>query len=370
MKKRSLYALLFLPFILCSRQIDYYKNDFRERNDTFHLKASFYPKSNQLKLDTFEEKWNVIPRFKRNNIAFGTLYGDIHYNFGSVKAGVFYENGMFVSFNKGFGKTWYATDKDFNTLLHFQNINTQLEPTPISGEGIYYKIGGVFLQKSFKLAQYHFFALKLKLFGSDEVQDITLGGLNTKERFIGAFDYYYKRHNYISKRQATAKAIDGYGYSIDVEYIYNNDFLYLYGGIMNLGGRIYYDSVTRMHYEFDSQTVYKGEDGYNHRKPFGSGYYKDDEFYVDMPTYYKGVIDIAPNRFFSFGDNIEGYKKTVFNELYISLQPFSRVRLKSGYIFEAKTAVFGIYFRNISMEISNNFSFSQQIMQANIHVWF
>lgn len=370
MRKRSLYALLFLPFFLFAQNIPYFKHDFREKDDTYHIKASFYPKTNRLELDTFEQDWDVMPQFKQDNIAFGTLYGDIHYNLGSIKFGAFYENAMFISFDKGFGETWFKTDKDFNTLLHFEDINTKLEATPIGGKGLYYKIGGLFLQKSFEPLQDHFVALKLKVFGSDELQEIALGGFNTQERFIGAFDYYYKRENHISKKSATADELNGYGYSVDLEYIYNDEHLYLYGGLMNLLGTIHYNSATKMHYEFDSKTIYKGEDGYNHRRPFGKGYYKDTKHKIEMPMYYRGVVDVAPKSFFSFGDSIEGYKKELFNELYITMRFATAMRIKVGYIYEAKTSVFGVYFKNFSAEITNNFSFSQQIMQANIHVRF
>lgn len=368
--KRGVFALLFFSLSLLADNIPYYKHDFREENAIFYLKGSFYPKTNRLALDTFEKEWDVLPQFKQNNIAYGTLYGDVHYNIESWKIGAFYENGMFLSFNKGFGETWYKTNKDFNTLLHFQNINTQLESTQISGKGLYYKIGGLFVYKYFKPVDNHYIGMKLKVFGSDEVQDIKLSGLNTQQRFIGAFDYWYKQKNYISKRDVTADAPNGYGYSVDLEYIYSNEFLYLYGGVMNVTGKIYYDSATKMHYDFDSQTTYRGQDGYNHRRPFGKGYYKDQHYSINMPIYYRGVLDIAPKSSFSIGDNMEGYKDAVFNELYLTVQPLSFIRLKTGYIYEAKTAVFGVYLKHFSMEISNNFSFSQQVLQANVHVWF
>ena len=368
--KRGAYALLFFFLSLSAQNIPYCKHDFREKSDTYHIVASFYPKTNELELNTFDKKWDVMPQFKQDNIAYGTLYGDVHYTNKDWKIGMFYENGMFLSFNKGFGETWYKTDKDFNTLLHFQDINTKLESVPIRGNGVYYKIGGLFLQKSFEPFTHHYVAVKLKLFGSNEVQEIALSGLNTRQRFIGAFDYWYKRRNYISKEEPTAEDLNGYGYSVDLEYIYSNDLFYFYGGVMNVAGKIRYDSATKMHYEFDSQTTYRGKDGYNHRKPFGQGYYIDQKLSVDMPIYYRSAFDISPENFFSFGDNMEGYKGTFFNELYFTVQPFAHVRLKAGYIYEAKTTVFGVYLKHLSIEISNNFSFSQQIVEATVHVRF
>jgi hypothetical protein len=39
-------------------------------------------------------------------------------------------------------------------------------------------------------------------------------------------------------------------------------------------------------------------------------------------------------------------------------------------MYEAKTVIFGANFNHFQVEISNNFSFSQQVMQAKVHIWF
>ena len=350
--------------------IDYYEYDFRDRNNTYHARASFNPKSNKLQLNIFDNKWSVLPTHTQNNCAYGGVYYDFYYNYESYKIGIFRQEEALIYLNDGFIQTLYQSNNDFNTFLHKNNLNTQITDTKIEGYINYYKLKGMYLQKVFQLNKEQALSAKLKLFIADDGQEANINGHNTQQRFVANLNYYYRAKNYISKRTSSYTTSDGYGYSLDLEYIYNKEALYIYAGLLNIGGIIYWDGISQMYYNFDSQTVYLGDDGYNHRKAFGIGYYKDGvKHQQHLPIFYRASIDYQFLNFFSLGNNISGYKDVIFNEPYVTIKLYNS-RYKVGYMYEGKTAIFAAYFKYFKVEISNNFSFSQQIMQAKVHIWF
>ena len=311
-----------------------------------------------------------MPNHTQNNIAFGTVYADVYYAFESFKIGAFYEQTALVELNDGFIETLFYAKNDFNTFLHLDTINTQLRDVTLEGSANYYKTKGMYIQKIFSVQHTHFISLKAKLLLSDEIQDIKLDGSNTQARFEAGFDYYYRTKNYVSHNEGGSDSSYGYGYGFDLEYIYNNEALYIYAGLLNIGATLYWDGINKMHYDFDSKTIYLGKDGYNHRKPFGVGYYKYDINYKqDLPMFYRGSLNYEFNTIVSLGANLNGYKEYYFNELYCNIKLYN-TRWKVGYINEASTLIFGAYFDHFNVEISNNFSFSQQVMQAKIDFWF
>jgi len=364
----ALIASLFFTTTLYS--VEYYEYDFRDKNNTFHIRGLLNPKSNQLKLNIFDDSWDSMPVYAKDNYAFGGIYFDTYYMFDGYKLGLFAEERATIYFNDGFVKTLYYADNDFNTFLHMDDIYTKVDPTFLKGDTNAYKIKGVYLGKVFQIKQHHFLSAKLKLYVADDVQNLFIEGTNTQERFQGTLKYYYCEENYVSNRTSDEETSQGYGYSVDIEYIYNKEKLYIYAGLLNVGGVIYWSNISKMEYTFDSKTIYLGEDGYNHRKPFGVGKYQDNVSYTQyLPLFYRASLDYALFENFSIGNNLSGYKDVVFNEPYLSFALY-KSRWKLGYMYEAKTVIFGANFNHFQVEISNNFSFSQQVMQAKVHIWF
>jgi len=365
----SVFIALSL-FFTSLYSVEYYEHDFRDINNTFHIRASLNPKSNKLQLNIFDQHWDIMPTHIQDNYAYGSIYFDAYYAYETLKLGVFAEKSASIYLNDGFVQTLFQSNNDFNTFLHNSSINTQLSKTDIDGYTNYYDIKGFYLQKLFLLNKYHTLSTKLKFFVSDDVQNVDINGYNTQDRFLANLEYYYRKKNYISHRTADETTAKGYGYSIDLEYIYNKEKLYIYAGLLNLGGIIYWDDISKMSYIFDSQTVYIGDDGYSHRKPFGIGRYEDHINYKQhLPMFYRASIDYAFYDYLSVGNNLSGYKDVVFNEPYITFRVYNS-RYKVGYMYEANTAIFAAYFQHFKVEISNNFSFSQQVMQAKVHIWF
>ena len=368
MKRFALWAAFLLSFQDCFA-LEYLENDFRDTNNSLHIRGSFTPKSNQLKLNVFENDWDVIPTYKKNNVAFGSIYFDVYYNFDTFKIGIFSEESAEIKLNDGFVEILYAANNDFNTFLHYSTINTKISKTAISGDANYYKTEGLYVQKLFKLSKNNYLSAKIKLHYGKNLEKIAVNGQNTQSRFNAKLDYYYSNKNYISKHNNNNSS-SGYGYSIDVEYIYNKEKLYIYAGLFNIESKLYWRGVERMEYSFDSKTTYRGSDGYNHRRPFGIGKYSGDVNYVQsLPMFYKGSLDYQLNNNFSIGDNLDGYQSVYFNEVYLTARLYNS-RYKVGYMYEAKTFIFAAYFNHFKVEISNNFSFSQNVMQAKLHLWF
>jgi len=366
--KGALLAPFFFTTTLYG--VQYYQYDFRDHNNTFHIKGLLDPKSNKLKLNIFDHTWESMPLYAKDNYAFGGLYFDAYYVYNGYKIGAFSEERASIYFNDGFVKTLYSSNSDFNTFLHMDDIYTKIDPTLLKGSTNAYKIKGAYLEKIFQIQQNHFLSAKLKLYVADDVQNLVIEGTNTQERFQGTLEYYYCKENYVSGRTSEETTSQGYGYSMDLAYIYNKEKLYIYAGLFNIGGVIYWNNISKMEYVFDSDTVYVGEDGYNHRKPFGIGSYQDNVSYTQyLPLFYRASFDYALFENFSFGNNLSGYRSVVFNEPYVTMKLYN-TRWKLGYMYEAKTVMFGAYFNHFQVEISNNFSFSQQVMQAKVHIWF
>ena len=310
-----------------------------------------------------------MPEHQENNTAFGSIYFDLYYNFKDFKIGVFEERTTAIEMNNGFIETWYKADKDFNVLLHKSDIGSEISYDSILGEANYYHTRGIYIQKVFSLGKYNFLAVKLKYNLAKDIQYLQLNGYNTQNQFQASFDYYYSDENYISHNNMHDKDYKGSGFGLDIEYIFNYKKFYFYAGLLNIKSYIKWKSITKMHYDFDSVTVYKGSDGYNHRKPFGSGKYSYDvDYRQKLPMFYHSAINYEINDYLSIGDNLEGYRSTTFNEIYLNTKILNS-RYKIGYIYEAKNLTFGAYFNHLKVEISNRFSYSNKLLQAKITLY-
>jgi hypothetical protein len=150
------------------------------------------------------------------------------------------------------------------------------------------------------------------------------------------------------------------GYGMDIEYIYRKNKLYFYGGIFNIGSFIKWKNITYMHYDFNSQMIYMGEDGYNHYRPFASGYYKYNiDFKQKIPMYYKTTIDYKLDDIYNIGLNTDFYSNNSYNELYFTTLLLSS-KIKVGYIYENRNIICGINYYNFQFELSNKFGSNHQ----------
>jgi len=349
---------------------DYYKHNFLDSNNTYHFRANANPKSNILYFNTFEKDWQNLPDHKEENIAFGTAYADLYYTFENYKFGTFWEKSATIAMDEGLIQTWYYANKDFNTLLHMQDIGNNISATSINGNANYYESYGIYLQKTLSLNNENFLSLKMNLLFPKNMQNLTVAGYNTSTRFVGSFDYYYSDKNHISKSLEKTNNAKGYGYGIDIEYIYKTEKLYIYGGLLNVGGKIHWSGLTKMHYDLDSKTVYLGSDGFNHRKPFGVGKYEYNVDYTQtLPLFYQASLDYKIGRYFSFGNNLNGYKNVIFQEPYITCKIVEN-RLKLGYIYDAKRLVFGFFMKHLKLEFSNKIGPANRAITVNLHIYF
>ncbi len=368
LKKGSLFFIAPLFLFTDSAYASYLKNDFRDDANTTHTRGLVELLSDKLPPNIFEKEWQEMPPHNKQNNAFGERYFDIYYSFTDFKIGILKEEKLQITINDGFIQTWYYAEKDFITLLAKSDIGTDLDTIDIDASLNYYEAYGLFLQKIIPFEENHFLSLKAKFYTATEMQHLDVSGYNSSARFELSFDYYYAQKNYISKNQDNDRDYNGLGFGVDLEYIYNDDALYIYGAILNIGSFIEWKNIILMHYDFDSQTKYMGDDGYYHLKAFGSGFYKFDvDYRQKIPTQYKATLDYSINDNFSIGSNSNGYKDLIFNELYVTHE-ICGDRYKVGYILETDNASFGAYFKYISLEISNNFGMSARSIQASYHI--
>jgi len=353
-----------------SYALSFLKNDFRDTNNTFNFKASLDAKSNALAFDVFEQEWQKAPEHKTNNRALGNNYYEAYLELGSLNIGVFKQEQVQISMSDGFIDTWHASNRDFLSLLLNKNVYQDIDPASLQSSANHYKSYGLFIQKIFTLNSKHHFSAKLRLHYADRLNYIEVEGETNREKFQGSFDYYYSGENLISNAPNRSDTAKGLGYGIDLEYIYADESLYFYVGVFNLASHIYWENVDLMHYDFDSEVIYMGSDGYNHYRPFGTGKYEYDvDFTQKLPEYYKATLNYALSENFSLGDNLDIYDGVTYNEVYGNTKVYGG-RYKLGYIIENQNVVFGAYFKYISVEISNSFGTANDILQANCKISF
>ncbi len=381
LKKRKLSWIL--PLFLLTQHLpalDYFENDFRDKNNTTHINTILEIKSNSLPIDVFEKDWDTMPSHKTDNYAFGQLYFDIYHNFYDFKIGIFKEEKLYFNINDGFIQTWYHAKKDFNTLLHKAEIGNDISYVNIDADINYYDTQGLFIQEIIPLSKNHTFSVKVKLLKAKDLQSLEVYGKNDSQKFQMSFDYYYSDKNHISKNKNHDDIYQGSGYGFDLEYIYDNDKIYFYSGILNLNSYINWESITFMHYDFDSGiypnkcttlgVTYIKDNGYLGCKSFGTGYYKYNiNFKQKLPILYKVTLDYKIKDFLSIGNNLDMSENIYFNETYINMRILNSA-YKLGYIHENENILLGAYFENIDLSISKDLSTSSKIIQAKLHISF
>jgi len=126
-----------------------------------------------------------------------------------------------------------------------------------------------------------------------------------------------------------------------------------------------------MHYSFNSNTVYIGDDGYKHNRAFGEGYYIYNQKYTQkISPFIKTKLNYKLSQNTYIGDLVDIYENFYTNELFIT-QKYSIFNFKLAYILENKTALFGFGTKNYYLEVSNKFSTSNTVLKLNykIKLW-
>jgi len=367
-KKRVTLFILFFLFSSKLLALNYYSYDFRDINASINFNLDLDAHSDKLPFNIFDQEWKKVPDHQKSNNAFGQVYSDIYIDLDALKIGVFGETIAQINMNDGFIELWNEAQKDFFQLLANKDIYKTLEEKPLIGKGNSYKAYGMFVQKVFNLYPHHYLSAKLKLNYAKELQYIKVNGYTSSEKFTGSLDYIYSHKNYISNANTRSDNPSGIGYGIDIEYIYNKENIYVYLGAFNIGSYIYWKNVTLMHYDFDSEVIYKGADGYNHYRPFGQGYYEyNKSFTQTLPSYYRASINYELFDNLAFGNNLKIYEKMYTCEPYINTKIYSQ-RYKIGYEIQSNTVTLGAYFKYIKFELSNQFSLAGNILNANCKI--
>ena len=371
-RKEGVLTLSFFLFSLNIYANDYLKYNFIEKKDTYILSGQIDGYSSSLPFDIFEKDWDSLPSDKKINKAYGKIYFDLGYNSNyDLKVGIFSQKEAYLELNDGFINTWYSATKDWTTLVNKKTFS-DIPSIPIDGYGNYSYTKGIYLQKVLKLSNKHHISAKAKFFAGEQMQDIKTYGYNSETRFNLLVDYYYTDKNIITKSEQHDDSFSGYGYGFDLEYIYQDDRFYIYTGILNIGASIDWDSITYMHYEFDSDNLSKYDPDHPQVKlPLASGYYKFDISYSQkLPRYYKGIVDYKIDDMVSIGDSLFYYDKDLIsNELYTSLN-LKNSFYKLGYFYENKVVNFGYGYKNINIEVSNKFGTSNTILNGSYKISF
>ncbi len=364
------FVILLLLFSSELFSLNYYSYDFRDVNASINFNLELDAQSDKLPFNIFDQEWKSVPDHKKSNNAFGQAYSDLYVDYEGLKVGVFGEKIAQLNLNDGMIELLFEAQKDFVQLLVSKDIYQTLESKPIIGEVNSYNAYGIFVQKVFKVYSHHYISLKLKFNYANELHDVKVDGYTSSDKFYGKLDYIYSRENLISNRTNESNSPSGMGYGLDIEYIFNQNKLYFYLGGFNLGSYIYWKDVILMHYDFDSEVIYKGDDGYNHYRTFGQGYYEYNvSFTQKLSSYYKASVNYELFDNFSIGNNLKIYEDLYAYEPYINTKIYSG-RYKLGYEVKSNTLLFGAYFKYIHIEVSNKFGVSNNILNASCKISF
>lgn len=348
---------------------EYLYNDFSDKQTHFRASSYLNAKSNLLTFGEMDENWDTLPEHKHNNRAFGLISHKFTFEQDGVRVGFFDEQIAQIEANSGFVHTLYSAQKNFFTFLAQEDSYETIAAVPINGKANYLISRGLSLQKVFNLNQIHFFGSTLKLHQGKSFQHFEAQGKNDSNRLLGSMDYYYSEKNYLTGRE-DQDASSGLGYSVDLEYIYKKNNLYLYAAVFNLYSFLYWRDITYLTYDFDSEVIYRDEEGYNNYRPFGKGKYNfNQNFKQRIPQYYKASANYELSPVFALGNIMELYDGVLYNQPYVNVRVGS-FRYKIGYVIENKESVFGFYSKYLLAEISNNFGPSNNVLQAKCTIRF
>ncbi len=323
-------------------------------------------KSDSLKLNTFDKKWQTLPKHQNKNSAIAKLSYRIDYKRGSYKLSFFKKRELEMMVNDGFIQTWYEVDKNFNKLLRSEDIGKKIPKFNIIGWLNYYDIKGVALQKSFFYKNHNFF-ITANLFKAKDMQYLRVCGKNSKY-FKTSFDYYYSNKNYISKNKNHDNIYSGKGWGVDISYLYKSLKYTFFISVLNINSFIDWKSITFMHYDFNSNTIYKGSDGYNHKKPFGKGYYKYNiDYKQKIPIQKKIIFEYKIKENIIIGDKLELYKQVNFNQIYTQFN-YHNISYKVGALYKDRVLLFGIKYKYFYIDISNNLNTNNRVISCFLKI--
>lgn len=319
---------------------------------SFSFQSDINVYSDKLYLDLFNHKWKNIPSNESLNRAFD--YSNIKFSFDKedYTFGIGYLSEGVVEVNKGFIQTWYYASSDFNTLLKKSDIGYYITEPKIYGIENYSQFQSVFVGKKFKYFKINFSLLRGKV-----LQYMKVNGFNRKKHFITDLDYYYSDKNILMDNYLKSKNYKGIGYSFDIKFFRKFHSYEIGAGFFNIFGAIKWRNIILMKYHFDSNTKYIGNDGYYHYRPFGVGKFIKTSFYQKLPFYVKYHIKKYLKNF-SFGDEGIYSVGARYDELFIRKNLF-----KIGYVPQSKSMVFGLYFKNLNVELSNNIKYHTKFLK-------
>lgn len=354
-------ALLLLCASLFAQ--DYLYKDFRDTNATYKLNAALDVKSDNLPLDFFDTDWKDYNKRRKDNSAFGVADISITRKMNNFTFGFFRQKTSKIYLNNALIEVLHNSQNDFANILLDKNLYKEIGNAPLRGKVNDFDSFGFMLEKTFHPFSHHYFNTKVKLHYATDFNYIKVHGSSTSSDFHGTLDYYYRDENKISHAKNHSSNSYGYGYSVDLEYIYAREKFYFYFGVYNVASYIFWKNVSLMHYYFDSNTIYVGNDGYKHYKPFGVGHYSYNiDFTQQIPTYANGSLNYEITKKIALGDNISIYERMHYNEIYTNIK-IASLRYKLGYVAENYNLVFAVYHNNFKIEISRGFDTSNRILQ-------
>ena len=367
-KLREIHLVsLFLLFSSSLNAVDFLYNDFSSDKDHFSLILSADIKTKNLSLSPLEKDSKDIYEIDSTKKAingYGKDYYAFAYNFSHFQFGIFKAREIRVDVTSGLNGAWSSAEEDFFLFLS-QKYDVEEDSRSVDGDFSYYNSYGFFLQNYWKLTKNTSLNLRVKFHNATNMDTIKVRGTQ-EEYFVASLDHYYVKKNLLTTQKVDSPHAQGYGYSLDLEYTYHPDDFYLYIGFTNIESFIFWKNLSFMHYDFDSEVIYVGDDGYNHYKPFGQGEYKYDVSYTQrLPFYTTLSMDYRYNEQFAFGSLTQYHHKDLyFNELFTRYKN----RYKLGYIIENQVMTFGFYLSNFSLELSNLLSKSKNSFVATIKI--
>jgi hypothetical protein len=319
------------------------------------IQGDGYLYSDKLNLKVFETTVNAIPKHKKSNKAIGNLKHQIFTSYKNFNIGFFQNKHINVNINDGFVKTWFNLNQDFTKLLNTSTIGAALEDLDIKADFNSYDVCGIFLNKEFKLNKSNTLSIYTNILKGNDIQDIQINGQNKNSNFNLAIDYIYAKRNIITKNKDHNSDYTSYGYSIDLHHNFKYKKLNITSEIYNILSYLVWKNIAYMRYDFNSDTIYLGDDGYNHLRPFGRGKYLYTKDYKHtLPLHYK--IDFQYNLYknFSAGFKIIGNEEINMQQIFTKVK-HENINYEIGYINKANLATIAFSNDKYKIEFSNKF---------------
>lgn len=205
-------------------------------------------------------------------------------------------------------RTRFDANPNLVTLLAQDSIKAyQLQQDgtllPLNGKGQIYLIEGAFLKRTFQTKNTTGF-VSVKCINGLEYFDLDIKGEAKRE--AGETDFGLDLvHRYYQKNLLTKNKIyrefspDALGYGVDVGISYRFEDFYIATGVRNITSKMVWKNLIDYSANVNSQTIYRGKDGYNHARPMVQGKYQPkqtlqnrlpkDRYFIAQ-THYKNTV--------------------------------------------------------------------------------